>query len=102
MNIKKKLAETKDKIKENRTEIIAFASAGATVIASVTYALISQSKLKKAYAANERILRRNETVGHESVWIADETRQEIKNGSKDVWFDVDGDRFDLILHSDED
>jgi hypothetical protein len=100
MDLKKKFAETKNKIKEHRTEIIAVVSTGAAIAASVAYVL-TDKKLKLAWEGNKRLLEAPQYVTKETLWISDETEQEILDGSKDVWFDVRGKRFDVILHPED-
>jgi hypothetical protein len=101
MDLKKKYENAKTKLKENRTAIIAAVSTGVAIASTVAY-VITKDKLEKAWEANREILHRDITVGAETLYISDETQQEILDGSKDVWFNVDGHRFDLILHPTED
>lgn len=102
MSVKKKLSQVKSKIKENRVQILAVVSTGIAIAASVAY-VVTNDKLKKAWEGNRSLLeeRANQFVAQETVWISDETEKQINDGSKDVWFDVNGKRFDLTLHQED-
>lgn len=101
MNIKKKLSEMKDKIKKNPEAFVIAVTSTGIAIATTVACVITNEKLKKAWEGNKEILHRDLAVGKEVVYLSDETEQEILNGSKDVWFDVSGNRFDLILHTED-
>lgn len=111
MNVKQKFADIKTKIRENRPQIIATVVTAASVIVTIAVLKDANEKLEEAAEnlttsndalrkANE-LLRTEKYLGLEKVCISDETKQEIIDGSKDVNFDVDGHRFDLILHTED-
>ncbi len=111
MNLKKKLAETKTKIKENAPIIIAV-TAGVVVGAAATYSIVTKKNINQLTTQNDTLVgmvekleeikaARERMSKQERISIHDETEQEILGGSKDVWFDVNGKRFDLILHPED-
>ena len=94
MNLKKKLNKIKQKIHENRYEI-----ASATIAAVTATAImhsISNKKVKEASAALKFI---KYVRNHDTLFISEITKQEVLSGSQDVWFDVDGHRFDVTLNA---
>lgn len=91
MDLKKKLAETKTKIQKNAPMLSAIS--GAVAGAAITYITLSRSKTIEQH--------QQMTTECERLFISEETRQEVLGGSKDVWFDVNGARFDVILHSED-
>lgn len=97
MNLKKTAKDAKTKISEHRMEILAAVSAGMTIAVSVAL-MNTKDKLNKSYLDNVEFLSRDISYGPEKLRISDKTKQEILNGSKDVWFGVDGHRFDVLLH----
>lgn len=100
MDLKKKAQDAKTKISEHRYEILTAVSTGMTIAVSV--ALIrTKGKLDRSYLDNVKYLSRDLSVGMERLFISDETTDQILKGSKDVWFDVYGNRFDVILHDPE-
>lgn len=100
MDLKKKLSETKTKIKENRSTIITVISTGIAIVSTVAY-VVTDKKLKIAREGNREILHKNLNVGVETLFLSAETEKEIVEGSKDVYFDVNGMRFDVILHPED-
>jgi hypothetical protein len=103
MDLKQKLDSIKTKIKKHQNEIIAVASTGVAIAATVGWK-ITQDKLEKAYAGNREILDRQtkgETYGHEAVYLSNETTDAFLNGDEEVWFTVRGKRCDLIVHPED-
>jgi hypothetical protein len=103
MDLKKRIAKIKTQIKEHQNEIITAGFILTTAAATVGWAL-TLDKLGKAYAGNRRLIEEAQSGAHygpETVYLAEETTDELLAGSKDIWFEVRGKRCDLTLHSED-